>query len=411
MSDRTKKLIFAVVFVILSIAIGVGLWYFFFRPLIAPQAPKPSEAPAGELPTAGAGGPRATTTPTAIPAGLQPGVPIPIRPGATTVTELPRVTLLHDAVTQAVSPSKDGKGARFYNPEDGRFYRVNADGTVTLLADKQFLNVKNVDWANRDDQAILEFPDGTNVFYNFDTKRQVTLPKHWEDFSFAPDDSQVAAKSVGLDPSNRFLLVSNPDGNEAKAIEPLGQNKDKVIVDWSPNTQVVAFSFTGQPQTEGAQEVLLIGENRENFKSLIVPGRGFLPNWSPTGKQILYSVYHERTDLKPSLWITGGVGDSIGEDRRSINLATWADKCAWKDETQVICGVPQSLDLGAGLARKKFESVPDDVYLVDLRTGVSTKINTPDQIYPISNPILSADKKKMMFTDSVTGRLYSYDLP
>ena len=269
----------------------------------------------------------------------------------------------------------------------------------------------NVSWGKKDDQAILEFPDGSNVFYNFDTKRQVTLPAHWQDFDFSPDDSQITAESVGLDPSNRFLIVSNPDGNEAKAIETLGNNADKVIPSWSPNNQVVAFSLTGESQSEGAQEVLLIGENKENFKSLIVPGRGFTPNWSPTGKQILYSVYHERTQLEPSLWVSGAMGDSIGDDRRSINLNTWADKCAWKDENQIICGVPQQMSMGAGLARSDYDSVPDDVYLVDLRSGVSTKISTPDQIHSIRNPVLSTDGTKLMFSDSGTGRLYSYDLP
>ncbi|MCI0479578.1 hypothetical protein L0Y59_03455 [Candidatus Uhrbacteria bacterium] len=409
MSDRTKKIIFAILFALISVAIGLGLWYFFFRPLVAPPTPAVEETPGGELPTAGTGGP-GVFEPTE-PGALTPGVPVQIRPGVPTAVTPTRVTLLQDTVTQAVVPDGKGDGARFYNPEDGRFYRVNADGTVTALGDKQFLNVKNVNWANRDDQAILEFPDGSNVFYNFDTKRQVTLPKHWQDFDFSPDDGRVAALSVGLDPSNRFLIVSNPDGNEAQAVEALGDNAERVLVNWSPNNQVIAFSFTGNPQGEGAQEVLLIGENRENFKSLIVPGRGFLPNWSPTGRQVLYSVYHERTEMKPSLWISGGVGDAIGEDRRSINLQTWADKCAWKDETQVVCGVPRTLDTGAGLARDRFQSVPDDIFLVDLRTGVSTKISTPEQNHPIRNPVLSADKKKLMFSDAANGRLYSYDLP
>lgn len=409
MSDRTKKVLFAVIFAILSIAIGFGLWYFFFRPLVTPPTVAPTAPPAGQLPTAPTGAP--TSVGVTQPGALTPSAPVPIAPGVTTpVTPPTGVTLLQDSVTQAVAPSKDG-GARFYNPEDGRFYRVNPDGTVSLISEKQFSNVQTVSWAKKDDQAILEFPDGTNVFYDFQTKRQVTLPKHWSDFDFSPDDANVAAKSVGLDPSNRFLVVSNPDGNEAKAIESLGSNADRVIVDWSPNNQVVAFSMTGNAQSEGAQEILLIGENRENFKSLIVPGRGFTPSWSPTGRQILYSVYHERTDLKPSLWVSGGAGDDIGADRRSINLQTWADKCAWKDESQIICGVPQSLDTGAGLARQNFAGVPDDVYLVDLRTGVSTKISTPDEIHPIRNPVLSADKKKLIFSDASTGRLYSYDLP
>lgn len=411
MSDRTKKIIFAAVFILLSIAIGIGLYLFFFRPLVTPTTPTDTGTPTtpGSLPTAGTGGTRPGETPT-TPGTLPGSTPVPVQPGTTTPIGQADTILLRDGITQEVVPSTDGTGARFYNPEDGRFYRVNADGSITVLADKQFFNVDNVSWGNKTDKAVLEFPDGRNVYYDFNKKRQVTLPQHWEDFSFSPDDERVAAKSIGLDPSNRFLFVSTADGNEARAVGELGQNGDKVLVDWSPNSQVIAFSQTGRAQADGAQEIYLVGENQENFKSLIVPGRGFLPNWSPTGKQILYSVYHERDDLKPSLWISGGVGDAIGESRRGLNLTTWADKCAWQDDNVVYCGVPQTLDAGAGLARDRFAGTPDDLYKIDLRTGVSVKINTADQIYPIKEPIVSADRKKLVFTDAVTGRLYEYKL-
>lgn len=410
MSDKTKKIIFAVVFGLLSIAIGFGLYIFFFRPLTSP--PLVEEAPAagyGQLPAAGTAVARPGEEPVG-PGGLQTSVPVPITPGGTTEVS-DGVTLLRDGVTQAVSAGKKGDLARFYNPEDGRFYRVNPDGTITALGDKQFFNVDNVSWANRDERAIIEFPDGSNVYYDFEQKRQVTLPAHWEDFSFSPDDERLAAKSIGLDPNNRFLIISGSDGNEAKAVEELGKNGDKVMVEWSPNQQVIAFSKTGKPQGEGAEEVYLVGENGENFKSLIVPGRGFMPNWSSTGRQILYSVYHERTGLRPSLWVSGGFGDDIGENRRGLNLNTWADKCVWRSDSELICGVPQSLEVGAGLAPNKFAGVPDDLYRVDLKTGVSVKISTPEQTRPIRQPVLSPDKKKLIFTDAVTGRLYSYDLP
>jgi hypothetical protein len=408
MIDRTKKILFAAVFILLSLAIGAGLYIFFFQPLVTPATPPTQEptTPPGTLPTAGTGGARPGETPTTP--GALPGTPT--TPGQQTPGAEAKTILLRDSITQAIVPSTDGQGARFYSPEDGRFYRVNADGSITSLADKQFFNVDTVSWANKTDKAVLEFPDGRNVYYDFNQKRQVTLPQHWEGFSFSPDDERLAAKSIGLDPSNRFLFVSTADGNEARAIEQLGNNGGLVRVDWSPNSQVLAFSETGRPQADGAQEVYLIGENHENFKSLVVPGRGFLPNWSPTGKQILYSVYHERNELRPSLWVSGGSGDAIGENRRSLNLATWADKCAWQDDSTLYCGVPQSLDVGAGLARDRFASVPDDLYKVDLRTGVAIKINTPDQIYPIQNPIVSSDHSTLMFTDALTGRLYEYKL-
>ncbi|MCR4279065.1 MAG: hypothetical protein NUV81_04185, partial [bacterium] len=61
MSLRTKKILFAIGFVIVSIGIGLGLWYVFFRPLIAPPSETPPTSLPGELPTANVGSPTIPT--------------------------------------------------------------------------------------------------------------------------------------------------------------------------------------------------------------------------------------------------------------------------------------------------------------------------------------------------------------
>ena len=331
-------------------------------------------------------------------------------PPSATPSAPTKTRLLRDGLTQDVNPSPDGNGARFYNPEDGRFYRVNPDGTITLLADKQFFNVANVSWGNTKDEAVLEFPDGSNVFYDFAAKRQVVLPSHWEEFNFSNDDSHIAAKSIGLDPDNRFLLVSNPDGTEAKAIAAMGDNASQVMVNWSPNGQVLAFSRTGEAQTGAQEEIYLVGPHHENYHSLIAPGQGFLPSWSPSGKQLAFSVWNAESEGKPNLWVVSGDVSTIGANRKNINLKTWADKCAWAGDTDLYCGVPQNLPPNSGLSRREFATLPDDVYHVDLATGASEKISTADQTHPVMNPVVNRDSTKLIFTDAETGKLYSYDL-
>lgn len=409
LAERTKKILFIIGFIAASVVISAGLYYFFFKPLTGPTPISPSEQlPTATLPTAGAGQPgQGTTTP---PGSLTPSGAV--TPGGTGAPTGPAdVLLLRDGVTRNLAAATTGDGGRFYNPDDGRYYRVDADGNIIVLSDKQFFNVDNTTWSPKANNAILEFPDGSNVLYDFDAKRQVTLPKHWEGFAFSPDGSQIEGKSISLDASNRFMFVSASDGNEAHAVAALGDNADKVIPSWSPNQQVLAFSKTGTAQADGSQEIYLVGSNGENFKSLIVPGRGFQPSWSPSGDHILYSVYHERDALKPSLWVSGGSGDNIGEGRRSLNLQTWADKCAWRSEAELICAVPQQLDDGAGLLEERSRSVPDNIFRVDLTTGVSTQINSADQTHPVLHPVVSSDGKKLIFTDGATGQLFEYALP
>lgn len=407
MTERAKKIVFAVFFVAFSVGMGYGLYVLFFRAR-APQVAPPTGAEiTGKLPSAGAGVPQPTPTPEAGGLPQAEGVaPEAVAPQAPS-----NVRLLRDSVTQAVVPSADGSGARFYNPEDGRFYRVNADGSITLLGEKQFFNVEKVGWGNKNDEAILEFPDGSNVFYDFAEKRQVVLPKHWEEFEFAPDDNRVASKSVGLDPENRFLIVSNPDGTEARAIEQLGTDPDQTRVSWSPSGQIVAYHFTGESVGGNElREILLVGQNHERFGTIVAPGEDFLPNWSPSGKQIMFSVWNASSFNKPNLWVTSADTSALGRNRRNLNIQTWADKCVWTSDAELLCGVPQGLPDNAGLQRSGFSTLPDDLYRINLTTGASTKISTPGQNYPISNPVLNRDKTKLIFSDAETGKLYSYDL-
>lgn len=406
MPERTKKILFILFFVSFSIGMGYLLYWMFIRTQPPPR-PAPTETGLqGKLPGAGPGEPRA-----AAPSGVNE---LPSGAGVGIALETPALSsktqLLRDGVTQAVSPSGDGNGARFYSPEDGRFYRVTPDGTIKLISEKQFFNVSSVYWGNKTDEVVLAFPDGSKLFYDFEDKRQVTLPKHWDEFDFSPDDQRVAAKSLGVDPNNRFLIISNPDGTEAKAIEPLGSNADQAHVSWSPNGQIVAYSMTGEPQPDGAQQILFVGQNRENFTSLIAPGFSFLPNWSPNGTQLLFSVWSPVSDNKPVLWLSGGDPSTIGANRKNLNINTWADKCAWADDANLYCGVPQSMPSDAGVLRSQFATLPDDVYHIDLARGTTVKLDTIDQTHPIRQPVISKDKMKLIFTDAETGKLYSYDL-
>lgn len=412
MSERTKKILFAIFFVIFSVGMGYGLYYLFILRGQTPLAPVTQEAPGfgGKLSSASKGGPtgEATATPGEFP--TSPGQPTTAVPTPSEATGPVKTRLLRDGVTLDVTSSPGGNGARFYNPEDGRFYKINDDGTITALGDKQFYNVDTVSWGKKSDKAIMDFPDGSNIYYDFETKQQVALPKHWQDFSFSQDDSHIAAKSIGTDPDSRFLLISNPNGTEAKAIESLGDNAAQVDISWSPNSQVVAFAKTGEPQGGGQQEIFLVGQHHENFNSLIVPGQDFLPNWSPSGKQLLYSTWSIQSDGKPNLWVVAGDPANIGSSRSNLNLQTWADKCAWASETDLYCGIPQGLPQNAGLQRSDFTSLPDDVYHIDLRSGASVRISAPDQTHPIRSPVITKDGNTLIFTDAGSGKLYSYDL-
>ncbi|MFH1046817.1 MAG: hypothetical protein V1738_00800 [Patescibacteria group bacterium] len=394
-----KRIGLIILFIAITIAIGFGLYFMIFGLPEETEVVPPVNVnvPGGGLEPAEPSTPPVTPPPTE--GGLPTPVVAPVADGGLT-----RVTPVTSASTRSAMLSDSGQ-LNYYNRNDGKFYRVLGDGTVASLSDEKFYNVDEATFAPNGNSAILEYPDGSNIYYDFNTDKQVTLPQHWEDFDFSPQGTQIAAKSIGLDASNRFIVVSNPDGSGASAIQELGENADEVIVDWSPNNQIVATATTGQSLGVDRHEVYFIGQNYENFRSLIVEGLNFQPQWSPNGEQLLYSAASNLSDWKPRLWIVDASGDDIGLNRRMINVDTWAEKCVFANADTLYCAVPSELPRGAGLQPRIADNTPDNILKIDLITGLQTQVAIPEGSHTVDTIMITDDGRSLYFTDKGSGLL------
>ncbi|MEI6529760.1 MAG: hypothetical protein WCN88_05210 [Candidatus Falkowbacteria bacterium] len=415
---RNKKIFLILGFFALVFVIGYLIWRFFFQTTISTPIATSTPGIINGLPSAGlddgtgigqTGGQGGLPTTDGQGNVFTPGKgapstnePNPVAAGGITKTEI---------VNQSPSldPTLNSDGSiQYYDKNKEKFYKIDSDGNKVLLSDKAFHSVENVTWAPDKDKAVLEYPDGSKILYNFTTKKQVTLPAHWKDFSFSPDSTQIISKSMGIDSDNRWLVVSNDDGSKAKAVEAIGTNDKTIYPSWSPNNQIVAM------YTEGVdfdrQEVFFIGQNGENFKSTIVEGRGFDPKWSTTGDRLLYSVYNTTDNLKPRLWIVDAGSDTISQNRRSIDIETWASKCTFASNTEVYCAVPDNLENGAGLFPELADKTKDSLYKIDLTTGSQKLIAVPDGSFNISQIIIGSDQDYLYFTDKFSGSIYKVKL-
>lgn len=410
MSDKLKRILLIVLLLTVTAALAF-LMYFLFRRVApmtgvgVPSGPAATPTAGGVLPTAGERA--ATTTPGVPGAGALPqaGYVPPVQPSyyrPEAVTQISEASVNYAAVSSAGD-------LRYYDNNDGKFYRVLADGTVVKMSDQTFYNVQNVTWAKTADKAVLEYPDSSKIIYNFDAQKQYTIPKHWSEFSFSPDSKEIAAKSIGLSPENRWLVTVSDDGTGTKIVEPMGNNADKVIVEWSPSKQAVGFSMTGEALGTYRKQVLLVGLNGENFKSLTVEGLGFQPQWSQTGKKLAYSVYSMNSDLKPELWVVDSYGQSIGSNRQNLGINTWANKCTFAGDTTIYCAVPRTLEQGAGLKPELSNSTIDDVYKIDLKSGLKSSIATGGD-YTISGISYDETNKRLIFTDQNKAGVYEIKL-
>lgn len=391
----------ALILGLVGFAIGIGylIYFVFFR---APARPPTTTPPPGVPTTPGAGGLPSAGGAVPFPPAPAPGAPTPAQvasgglTAARTITTTPIV---------GAALAGDGNSLAYYSTQDGKFYRLGPDGTPMLISDRTFFNVQNVTWSGNTDKAILEYPDGSKLAVDFATGVQATLPKHWQNFDFSPDGAQIIAKSMGLDPNNRWLMVANPDGTNAQAIAPLGENGDKVAVGWSPNNQIVATSRTGTAIGLDRERVLLIGLHDENFKALTVEGIGFQSVWSPRGDRLLYSVSNAASGYRPTLWGVEAEGESIGRNRHSIALQTWAEKCTFASAEVAYCAVPTSLPEGAGLQPAIASGTPDSIYRVNIATGSSDLVAIPSDRSAISRLIVTADGTALYYTNAQTGQL------
>ncbi len=408
--NKYKKIFIGIGFLILILIIGYLIFILFLRPVLSPSPE--SEDLSEEDSTSTTGLPAAETGPGQVvdkeeieeeeeEEEEEEDV------GRETEDEEGAVAISESEVAGA-SVDYDGEGVRYYNKNDGLFYRLKEDGETELLSDKTFHDVENINWARNKNKAVLEYPDGSNIIYDFQSEKQITIPDHWENFNFSPSGQELAFKSIGMSPDNRWLAVSDGEGGKTQAIEKIGQNADKVETSWSPNNQIIGL----YKESDGfdQQKINFIGKNNENFKSITVPGRGFEHKWSEKGDKMLYSVYSQRNDMKPELWTTNTDLKNMGTDRKSLDVDTWAHKCVFSNSEEAYCGVPKNLKKGDGIFQEESTRTNDDLYKINSETGNKELIADMEENYSMNNLQISENGKSLYFTDDKTGRLHKIEL-
>ncbi|MEK9155282.1 MAG: hypothetical protein AAB839_01400 [Patescibacteria group bacterium] len=404
MSDRLKFILRIAGFILACILLAVALYMVFFRKSIT-QVITDSTAPGGTqtgtLPSANTGTPGGTTSGTTPDGSTEPGRLTPSRTanGGSTFT-----TLLTNTSIESPTVTADGTVA-YYDPADGKFYTIDATGNVTTLSNISFPKADNVTFDSGATTAVIEFPDGSNVVYDFESAKQITLPSHWESFSFSADGEEIAAKSIGTDASNRALVITSADGSSTQVIAALGDNDEKVSVSWSPNDSVLGFSATGVNTggTFGRQEIYLIGPDGQATGALFVDGNNFHNIWSPDGNNLLYSVADPADNYKAALWYADSRGDRSGNSRRRMGIKTTVDKCTFASATTVYCGVPREMPSGGGSDSSAITAF-DDVYKLNVSTGNASLTAIPAADTRIFSPSVSPDGAYLYYTDG-SGRL------
>lgn len=405
---KYKKIFIIAGFVFAVFILGYALYFLFFKSAsiqqipVAPDQPEAAGSRSG-LPASNSG--TGLTNVSGQPAAELPsGTSLPKNQAAAIASGgLTQTYELSKTPGFAATLSANGSDLQYYNKRDGKFYRVTKDGQESLLSDDVFHEVEKITWSPEKNKAILEYPDQAKIIYDFTSKKQISLPKHWQDFNFSPDGSKIVMKSMADDQDNRWLAIINSDGSHAQKVASLGDKDSTVHPSWSPNSQTVAMYTEGVNYDQ--QKVYFVGLNNENFKALTIEGRGFESQWSPEGDRLLYSVYSSSSDLKPELWIADAQGEKIGTGRNKLGIQTFADKCVFSSASEIYCAVPESLEEGAGLLKEMAKNTKDNLYKINVKTGLKKLIALPDGKFTMSDLIVSDNEYYLYFTDANTGKI------
>ncbi|MFH1171842.1 MAG: WD40 repeat domain-containing protein [bacterium] len=402
-----KRLALITLFILLIVGILVVVWFLFFAPFFRPTQPGGNaneNVNGGALPNVNANRPVNTN---ANPVAQGPGTlpkPAEVANGSMTLAK-------NVSSTATVSPiiGPDGTSIIYYDDLSEKFVRLDpATGKLTDVTTQKFPDVKNITWAPDDQRAVLEFPDNSKIVYDFQSQRQYSLPSQSQKFSFSADSDRLAYAYIGTSAESNFLVTSNADGTGSKAVAELGDQADYVQVAWSPSDQVVGLYRKGS--AAGQQEIVFIGQNDENFKSLTTDGSGFQGKWTPDGTKLLYTVYSEMTNWNPELHLVYAAGDNIGQGDVDLGLQTSLDKCIFNHAgTHAYCAVPDLMERGSGLYPEFSANVKDSVYSINLTSGALSSVAQPVSSdlnrFTIGRLLLSTDESTLYFTDLSTGKV------
>ncbi|MCR4279807.1 MAG: hypothetical protein NUV82_00065 [Candidatus Komeilibacteria bacterium] len=406
MSSKLKKILIVVGFIILVLVLAWLIYTLFFRTAIESVNNEPAAnlPPINGLPAVNDGSFNQPVN--QLDSGLPP---LTGEPGDTTGSDLQREA-------KPVTPARVSGVAltgrdelRYYNREDGKFYRY-VNGQPSELSDKIFFNVEEVTWSRNGDRAVLEYPDGYNIVYDFRRDKQISLPPELEDFSFDNSGDKIAAKAITGQADNNWVVTANYDGSGLKFIEHLGDKKDDVQINWSPAGEIIATYREGIDFER--QEVYPIGQSGGNIKSLVTDGRGFEGSWSPQGDYMLYSVYNTSSSYKPTLYLADMGGDYTGSFKLNFGINTWSHKCTFGiDSRKVYCAVPEKLPQLSGIFPELVGESNDQFYEIDLSTGGRRLLGIPQGAGVNATQLnISAAGDVVYFVDQNTGQLKSMPL-
>ena len=296
-----------------------------------------------------------------------------------------------------------------FNPSTSTFIHIDSNGNASNKSEERFFDVKGITWSHDRGMAVIEDANGKSI-YNFNTKERIALPSNWEEFSFSPDNRSIAFKNLGKNSNSQWLATTNLTTGKINLITQLGNEANRVHVDWAPGN--TALGFITIPTDGNAQQLSFINPDGAFASSTPIEGAFFRSRWAESGKLFVFSTADVDNALTPRLWVGLGSGEHRGA-YQELSLTTTADQCTFGglNDRLLICAVPDARDAASYGLLGDIPLVPHRIVALDLATGIPKTIYTPTTPTTIKSPVIAKDAKKIYFTNVTTGQVETVPLP
>ncbi|MBI3046208.1 MAG: hypothetical protein HYY86_01515 [Candidatus Harrisonbacteria bacterium] len=360
-----KKYLKIIVTILILIAIGFGLYYFFKKSPVAQDF---------------LGGIFPGTFKTGEKTGVQP------------IAGEKLQALTQDPIFDYWINSKTGN--IYYLTPVGQIIRVS--GGQEELVNSQTLNRLNQLTASPDGTsatAKFSYPDFP-TFSIFDTVANAwhPLPAGTLAAAWSPTASEIAY----LD--NKALKILNLVNQKTAEVLKLTQKEAELY--WRPDSKILLTN--GLLSSELESQIWSINPANKTITPLLSEV-GLAVKWSLDGK---FGIRLKSVNRAPLL----GLIDENGQTLAELTFVTLPSKCLIR-EKKIYCAVPKNLPERVNLPEdyyKKAVYFEDNFYLIDLNTGGVSTIFSPDS--PIDAEHLELDGDRLLFKNRLDEKLYQLTL-
>lgn len=300
----------------------------------------------------------------------------------------------------------------YYFRSNGNVWQSNFDGSdLSQLSSTNLENIVKVLWSPDKTKAITIFQDNlenvSKYFYTYVTQKALPLNKYLNYITWSPDSKKIAYQYQNDATDDNNISTANPDGSKYSTL--LKTRMKNLIVEWPQGADIF---LREKPSGLAESSLYSLNTSSKAFNTIITAIYGFSVKWSPAGDKLLYS----RTGSKGEN-IGIFIADRNGANKKSAEVSTLAEKCAWSQDTRYIyCAVPKNIKdakiLPDDFYKGTFIGI-DEFYKINLNTGEKTNLlegETFSGNYDATDLFLSPQETYLFFIDKGDGLLYNIKL-